>query len=232
MRGPMRGLSLAFAMLLSTAIVSAQRHPAPPPPSTPPAPPATSPTVLPFPPLMPQPAGGFTPGVVFPAKDNPVYSPNRRTRPGRYGAYGGGYFYAPDVQPAPYVPVPAAEPTGMLRLSGTPESAQVFVDGYYVATLSDIEAQRVLTLPSGPHRIELRASDYTPATFDVRIDPHDTVTYRAALEHVRPPLPVRAVAPGGPAKMYVIPSCYLGNVPPKAERLPAGCDIKRVQEIS
>ena len=227
----MRGLSLALAMLLSTAIVTAQqRHPAPP--STPPATSTAPPTVLPFPPLMPQPAGGFTPGVAFPAKDNPVYSPNRPFRPGRggYGGYGGGYFYAPDVQPAATALAPA-ETTGMLRLSGTPESAQVFVDGYYVATLSDVEAQRVLTLPSGPHRIELRAADYTPTTFDVRIDPHDTITYRAALEHVRPQ-PSMRTAPNGPAKMYLIPNCYLGNVPPKAERLPQGCDVTRVQEIS
>jgi hypothetical protein len=32
--------------------------------------------------------------------------------------------------------------------------------------------------------------------------------------------------------MYLIPNCYLGNVPPKAERLPQGCDVTRVQEIS
>jgi hypothetical protein len=29
--------------------------------------------------------------------------------------------------------------------------------------------------------------------------------------------------------MYVIPNCYIGNVPPRASRLPAGCDIKQVQ---
>jgi hypothetical protein len=26
--------------------------------------------------------------------------------------------------------------------------------------------------------------------------------------------------------IYFIPRCYLGNVPPSAARLPAGCDIK------
>ena len=231
----MRGLSLTLAMVLATAIVTAQqRHPAPPP-SMPPATSTAPPTVLPFPPLMPQPAGGLTPGVTFPAKDHQVYSPNRSRRPGglgAYGAYGGGYFYAPDTYAPTPTPASAPEPTGLLRLSGTPASAQVFVDGYYVATLSDIEERRVITLPSGPHRIELRASDYTPTTFDVRIDPNDTVTYRATLEHVRPQPPVRAVPPAGPAKMYVIPNCYLGNMPPRSERLPQGCDIKRVQEIS
>lgn len=238
----MRGLSLTLAILLSTAIVTAQqRHPAPPRPATTPrtTPAPAPPVVLPFPPLMPQPAGGLTPGVTFPFRDHPVYSPNRRPGRGGYGGsygggYGGGYFYAPDTQPTPTAPTTTtAEATGMLRLSGTPASAQVFVDGYYVSTLADLEAQRVLTLPSGPHRVELKANDYTTTTFDVRIDPNDTVNYRAALEHVRPPAPVRAVAPtAAPAKMYVIPNCYLGNVPPKADRLPRGCDIKRVQEIS
>lgn len=236
----MRGLSLTLAMLLSTAIVAAQRRTAPSPPPRPAPPPSTtSPTVLPFPPLMTQPAGGLTPGVTFPFRDHPVYSANRFMRPGRggyggaYGDYGGGYFYAPDTQPTPSAPASVAEPTGLLRLSGTPASAQVFVDGYYVATLSDIEAQRALTLTSGPHRIELKAADYTSTTFDVRIDPNDTVTYRAALEHVRPQPPARSAAPAaGPTKMYLIPNCYLGNVPPKTSRLPQGCDIKRVQEIS
>src|SRR5581483_9710729 len=54
---------------------------------------------------------------------------------------------------------------GRTGLDGTPASAQVFVDGYYVATLADVEASRVLTLPAGPHRVEIRASDYLPTTF-------------------------------------------------------------------
>src|SRR5581483_10209733 len=174
----MRGLSLMLALLLSTALSAApQRHPTPPPqppPSHQPPPPASSPTVMPFPPLPPQPAGGLTPGVTFPFQDNPVYSPSR-VRPlpsgfgfGGYGGYGGGYYYAPDATSAGAPATMAAAPqmeTGMLRLDGTPASAQVFVDGYYVATLADVEASRVLTLPAGPHRVEIRASDYLPTTF-------------------------------------------------------------------
>ncbi|HZT75285.1 MAG TPA: hypothetical protein VFA27_01410 [Vicinamibacterales bacterium] len=241
----MRGLSLMLALLLSTALSAApQRHPTPPPqppPSHQPPPPASSPTVMPFPPLPPQPAGGLTPGVTFPFQDNPVYSPSR-VRPlprgfgfGGYGGYGGGYYYAPDATSAGAPATMAAAPqmeTGMLRLDGTPASAQVFVDGYYVATLADVEASRVLTLPAGPHRVEIRASDYLPTTFDVRIDPNATVTYHASLDHVRPAPPVRAAAPAASAKMYLIPNCYLGNIPPKQERLPRGCDAKRVQVIN
>ena len=69
-------------------------------------------------------------------------------------------------------------------------------------------------------------------TVDIRITPYETVTYRAALEPLRP-----AAAPAAPSvasantKMYLIPNCYLGNIPPRANRLPAGCDVKQVQVL-
>ena len=230
----MRGLTLALAILLSTATLVAQRgHPKPPPAQTHMQPfrPLSPPPVLPFPPLGPQPAGGLTPGVTFPPRDNRAYNPRFSRGLGNgYGGYYGGYGYATEPQPAAAAAGLASEPTGLLRLSGSPASAQVFVDGYYVATLADVEAQRAMTLPSGPHRIELKASDYSPTTFDVRIDPNETVTYRASLDRARPAPP--PAAPAGPAKMYLIPNCYLGNVPPKPDRLPSGCDVKRVQVIS
>ncbi len=37
-----------------------------------------------------------------------------------------------------------------------------------------------------------------------------------------------AVVPTGSRTFYVIPGCYLGNVPPEKDRLPAGCDISRM----
>lgn len=203
---------------------------------------------MPFPPLTPPVAGGLNSGVPFttPPPALPQAPDLFRVRPGDrvysrthvqppFG-YGGGYYaYGDDVpqtQAQAAAPASPVEATGLLRLTGTPESAQVFVDGYYVGSLDDIEARRVLTLPAGPHRVELRAPDYQPATFDVRIDPNETLTYRAALEHLRPPPPARVAPVGGATRMYVIPNCYLGNVPPKPSRLPRGCDIKRVQVIS
>ena len=44
-------------------------------------------------------------------------------------------------------------------------------------------------------------------------------------EAVSPPF----VAPTGSRTLYLIPGCYLGNVPPDAGRLPAGCDISRLK---
>ncbi len=249
----MRGLLAAGILLFSTALVGAQRPASPPsrsgshpPPSHQPAPrptprppaassstfvPSGPPLVFPFQPAMLPPAGGFTSGFSYPPRVNPAYSPRRHGYPYGGYAYSGGYFYAPDAASQPSSPS-AQEPTGLLRLSGTPSVAQVFVDGYYVTTMADAEAQRALELPAGPHRIELRAPDYVPTTFDVRISPNDTITYRAALELNRPQ-PARTPTPAaGPTKMYLIPNCYLGNVPPKADRLPRGCDVKRVQTIS
>jgi len=229
----MRGLSVTLVVLVSTAWLSAQQRPAPPPPRAPSPPPI----VLPYPPLPTQPTGGFTSGFVYPTQINPAYRPSTSGRGGRagyggYPAYGGGYFYAPDTTPAPTGPAPAQEPTGELRLTGTPADAQVFVDGFYMATLGDVEDHRALTLTAGPHHVEVRAPDYTSERFDVRIDPSAMVSYHASLDHVRAQ-PSRAAAPrAGATKMYLIPNCYLGNVPPKPERLPKGCDIKRVQEIS
>jgi hypothetical protein len=52
--------------------------------------------------------------------------------------------------------------------------------------------------------------------------------YRAALDSLQPPAPPAPRATG-PTRMYVIPGCYAGNIAPRVERLPAGCDIKRVQ---
>jgi hypothetical protein len=36
----------------------------------------------------------------------------------------------------------------------------------------------------------------------------------------------------GSNTLYVIPGCYLGNRPPRAQSLPPGCDIKRSRTIS
>jgi hypothetical protein len=238
----MRFASVAFAFALS-AVVGAQQTTAPkttaPQPSVPP------PIVFPFPPLMPPPAGGLTSPVPFAPSDptRPAGDLYRlpsgepfNTRPLKPVApYGGAFFgavyTAPESVGAPGRVTPAPPSTGMLRFDVTPAAAQVFVDSFYAGRISDIDDQRVLTLAAGPHRVELRAQDYAPVTFDVRIDPNETVVYRAALERARPSTPVGPRAPG-PKRLYVIPGCYAGNMAPRADRLPAGCDIKQVRVIN
>jgi hypothetical protein len=238
----MRFASVVFAFALS-AVVGAQQTTAPkataPQPSVPP------PIVFPFPPLMPPPAGGLTSPVPFtptdptrPAGDlyrHPSGEPfnSRPLKP--VAPYGGSFFgpiyTAPESVGAPGRVTPAPPSTGMLRFDVTPAAAQVFVDSFYAGTIADIDDQRVLTLAAGPHQIELRAQDFEPVTFAVRIDPNETTVYRKALERARPSAPVEP-RPVGPRRIYVIPGCYAGNLPPRADRLPAGCDVKQVRVIN
>jgi len=217
--------------------------PPPPPPLPPPAIPAAPQTVpppilLPMPSLNPPPAGGltpsapFTPGTIQPRHDvflNGRRNPygNRTRYPVVYGY--GGYSYT--SEPEPTAPPAAPAVTGGLRITGVPGEAQVFVDGYFVGTIADLEAARPLTVTAGPHRLELRAAGYQSVTIDVQITAYETLTYRAALDRLpAPPPPPRAPAAAA-SPMYLIPNCYLGNVPPRANRLPSGCDIKRVQVL-
>jgi len=133
------------------------------------------------------------------------------------------------------------EASGELRLSVTPERAQVFVDGFYMGTVEDVANRRGLWLAAGPHRLELRAIGYRTLSVDIVITPRDTLTYQGELEFMPPaaPQPSPAPAPAPPAPpiasgssvMYVIPNCYIGNVPPRPSRLPAGCDIKNVEVL-
>lgn len=99
---------------------------------------------------------------------------------GRYGAYGYppyGYGY-----PSSYS-IPA---DGELRLKIKPRDAQVFVDGYYVGIVDDFDGvfQR-LHLPSGPHRIEVRAPGYETLTFDVQIRFSETTRFEGDLRRIR-----------------------------------------------
>ena len=252
----MKCASIVAALVLST-VVGAQRGSAPPattgrPGAAPTPRPVVQPTgrthvpvmkarpsvpppiTFPFPPLMPSVAGGLTSPVPFRPQARDLFRVRQpfNTNPFNWFPYGGGGYSGPvsdyqeSVTPG-YMPPPAI---GLLRFDVTPRSAQVFVDSFFAGTIADIEAQRVLTLAAGPHRIELRSPGYQPVTFDVRIDPNDTVVYRAALERERT-APTAVAKPTGPTRMYVIPGCYAGNMPPRADRLPSGCDVKHVRVI-
>lgn len=139
-------------------------------------------------------------------------------------AFGGFWSTYTDVPGTfPVLRPGGTEPAdGRLVLDVAPLSAQVFVDGYYVGAVNDVQA-RGLWLEAGPRRIELRADGYDTVTFDVRIVEGGSVTYARSLS------PAAAVAsaarpPAAPAKpFYVIRGCYAGTTPPDAVRLPAGC---------
>jgi hypothetical protein len=119
---------------------------------------------------------------------------------------------------------------------------QIYVDGYYVGMLSDVSAE--LTLDIGTHTLELREEGYENLRVDVQISTDGFITYRGELKPVGgTDLPVRGAelrasgavlqASGAdlsgplpdipPTTIYVIPGCYVGNVPPKDAGLPAAC---------
>jgi hypothetical protein len=139
---------------------------------------------------------------------------------------------------APPVDDAAAPPAfGRLQLEITPRDAQVFVNDEFVGTWSDLAG--ALDLPAGTHRIELRAPRYQPVSLDARIAAGRTITYRAELTaRAVPPARTPPVTRGDSAKpaappkprqtFYLIPGCYLGNIPPEQVKLPEGCDLERL----
>lgn len=153
-----------------------------------------------------------------------------------------GWPYLPETAaPAPPAPPPQEEhATGRLRLeiqSGV--DPQIYADGYYVGMLSDVSGE--LTFDVGTHTLELREDGYENLRVDVLISTGGLITYRGELKPVGgTDLPVRGAgqrvsgadlsgprADIPPTTIYVIPGCYIGNVPPRDAGLPAGCDEGR-----
>ncbi len=90
-----------------------------------------------------------------------------------YGSSYGGYGYYGDDQSG----------RGGLKLKVEPKDAEVYVDGYYMGTVDDFNGTfQKMELEAGPHRVEIRAPGFQTITFDVRIEPNDTVTYRGELQ--------------------------------------------------
>ncbi len=101
-----------------------------------------------------------------------------------FGGYYGGYYdpwYGGGGAYSTYSSGQGSD-DGALRLKVKPREASVYVDGYYAGVVDDFDGvfQR-LHLSSGPHLIEIRQPQHEPLSFDVRIDPDQTVTYRGEL---------------------------------------------------
>lgn len=128
---------------------------------------------------------------------------------------------APLPEPAPRPIEPPLMP-GRLVLDIVPATAQVFADGYYVGTPGDFSLERGGgVLDAGTHRLDVSATGHEPISVDLRVASGQLVTYRATLKPL--PAPV-AVAP---STFYLIPGCYMGNIPPKDAHLPDSCDKNR-----
>ncbi len=139
------------------------------------------------------------------------------------------------------VPEPA---TGRFLLEVEPADVlQVFVDGEYVGTPADLGS--TLDLRPGSRRIEFRAPGYRSLTIDAQIVSQRTIVYRATLDRIAPtrvvpppappappPAPAAPFMPSGNRTMYLIPGCYMGNVPPQDLKLPPGCDLSKLTTIT
>lgn len=237
-------------MVLFGATLVAQAQPASPPPQPTIGIPLPS-IGLPLPPI------GISPREIA-ERQNPVQPPKDSPAPARRPAlvvfgvapYMWGFESWQQARyPGALVTEPAtvAEPdpigtTGRLQLEVRPRDAQIFVNGEFFGTWEDIAG--VLELPEGTHRIEIRAPRYQAVSLDARIVADRTITYRATLEPVEerksPPPTPPAKAPTSPSgqepptparpaqTFYLIPGCYLGNVPPEQVKLPPNCDLSRV----
>jgi hypothetical protein len=127
--------------------------------------------------------------------------------------------------------------TGRLRLEIEPDDgAQLFVDTEFVGTLGEVG--REVELEAGSRHLEIRAPDFETIAIDARIEAFRTITYRGTLtplagkaEIAAPPAvrqPPAASTKRSQETFYVIPGCYMGNLPPSTIKLPAGCDASRV----
>jgi len=137
--------------------------------------------------------------------------------------------------PAPREPEPVEPAHGFLRLLIVPRTAAVMVDGAPAGTADDFGGSRERSLPAGSHRVQLEAEGYQPVTIDVRVPANDTITLRRELDP-NPEDSSEAGAsriPEGVAHktIYFIPRCYVGDDPPSATQLPAGCHLADLRTI-
>lgn len=144
-------------------------------------------------------------GVAVP-RTQPLYGGRGGTRPhrvfvpwgfgglglysGYYGAYYGGYYdpwFDPWYGGYGYYNTPpqgfAYGADASLRLKVTPNDAEVYVDGYYVGIVDDFDGifQR-LRVDAGPHRIDIRAPGHETLSFEVQLEPDQTITYRGDMK--------------------------------------------------
>jgi hypothetical protein len=208
---------------------------------------------LPLPPIgLPLPPIGLPPRTI--ERSERLERPERFERPERperserseRSRAGSVVFFGPMYWPYPYLsgtpapsapsPAPPVQPqptTGVLHLElPAGVNPQIYVDGYYVGLLSDANGGDLI-LEAGGHTIELHQDGYEPVREQLRVPFDGVITYRAAMNPlVRQQSPIIAPPlPPQPSTIYVIPRCYVGNVPPREAMLPAGCDPRDAVEF-
>jgi hypothetical protein len=101
--------------------------------------------------------------------------------PYSYYGYGYGYGYP---YPYPYggyaIGGGLSTSYGRVRIADAPEHAPVYADGYYVGTVDDFDgAFQHLDLEPGAHHIEIHPAGAPVMSFEVNVQPGETITYHA-----------------------------------------------------
>ena len=107
--------------------------------------------------------------------------------PWGWGGIGVGAYYGGGYDPwgwgDPYATAASGyDYDGKLKLKVKPRQAEVLVDGYFAGSVDDYDGTfQELHLEPGPHRIEIRLEGYESLSFEVRILPDQTITYKGEL---------------------------------------------------
>src|SRR5262245_35597484 len=91
------------------------------------------------------------------------------------------------IQPMLTLPRPQAPQAahGNLQLEVVPNTAHVYVDGFYVGTVEEISRLAAgLNLSAGWHRLEFRAAGYVTPAVNVTLDANRVFTYRGELKPI------------------------------------------------
>lgn len=190
--------------------------------------------------------------VLLPGHGHAV-SDRERRRSGQRGGGGANVVFVPYAVPVlerevvvqrevaheAALPVVVEQPSSArLILDVHPPTAQVFADGYYIGIPEDFRFEDGgAVLEPGPHRIDIVAPDHAPVSFEVNLARGGAATFRHSLTPITRPLQpqsdaeAKAPAPKPPVTFYLIPGCYMGNVPPQDANLPATCDIARAVSL-
>jgi hypothetical protein len=168
------------------------------------------------------------------AEARPPSSPQRPGGPGHghvgvvpYPGYPwGGYPWYPYPwgwgYPRPEAIV-AEWATSYVKLEVSPKDATLHVDGHYAGRVEEFSGLfRNLTLPAGPHVVEIRKPGYYTLVLELNLQPGQTITYKRTMEPVEPgagvssepPLPGEPPA-GDPEQFIQIPGDVRFDVTPK-----------------
>ena len=125
---------------------------------------------------------GFGLWIGYPVTYPTYFYPSTPYPYGYTSPYPMAYPYPTEIYPAPVTPTPAVGAAGGLSFDITPAEAGVYLDGYYMGTVSQFSPnQPPLALAPGRHHVEIREPGFEIIAFDVDILPGQVIPYQGDL---------------------------------------------------